>query len=161
MILQDVLRYTIKNDTLGETASKFFYLEPSTGIVTIRRALNRTDPEFPANAQFLFAIIATDQVPINQKSAEASVSIRVTTGGDRPPVFDLPVYRTNIDENSGINSTVINTRAVDPDNNGGQIMYDLLTRSTELQPFDIDPVTGTVYVRDSLKGQNVFGLLYR
>lgn len=158
---QDELKYSIKNDSLGEIASKFFYLEPTTGVVTIRRALNRTDPEFPANAQFLFAIIATDQVPINQKSTEASVSIRVTTGGDRPPVFDLSLYNTEIDENYGINSTVINTRAVDPDNNGGQVRYDLFSRTSELQPFDIDSVTGTVYVRDSLKGQNIFGSVYR
>lgn len=76
------MRYTIKDDQLGAVASKFFYLEPSTGVVTVRRPLNRTDPEFPANSQFLYTIIATDQVPVNQRSAEASVSIFVTTGKD-------------------------------------------------------------------------------
>lgn len=76
-------------------------------------------------------------------------------------MFDLSLYRTEITENYGINSTVINTNAVDPDNNGGQVLYDLFSRNNELLPFDIDPVSGTVYVRDSLKGANIFGRVYR
>lgn len=111
--------YKIRDDQLGKVAAKFFYLEPETGIMSVRRPLNRTDADFPASSVFQFTILAEDQVPVNKKTGEASVSITVTSGdSDRPPVFDLQLYSTEITENYNINSTVINTRARDPDNNG-------------------------------------------
>lgn len=119
MLIQDDLKYQIKANELGTAAAKFFYLAPDSGIVMVRRPLNRTDPEFPASAVFLFTITATDQVPVNSKTSEASVSITVTAGGDdRPPRFDLTLYRADITENYAVNSTVVNTRATDPDGNG-------------------------------------------
>ena len=115
--LQDDLKYYIKTDQLGDLASKFFHLDADSAIMRVRRPLNRTDPESPANSVFVFAITVEDQVPVNSKTGEASVSITVTSG-DRPPKFDLSVYRSSITENDVINSTVVRTRAVDPDGNG-------------------------------------------
>lgn len=59
------------------------------------------------------------KVPVNQKSGEASVTIIVTsTDNDRPPRFQLDLYRTEITENFSNGSTVINTNAIDPDRDG-------------------------------------------
>lgn len=93
-------------------------MDSDTGVVSLRRPLNRTDPEFPANSIFSFRIVVSDQVPTNQKSGEASVSITVVEGGDAAPRFNLGVYSVDINENYGVGAVVVNTRAVDPDNDG-------------------------------------------
>jgi len=75
LFLQDDLRYTIKDSALGRRASRFFYLNPETAVVTVRRPLNRTDPEFPPNSIFQFVVEAKDQVWCDHNSCFAAVVV--------------------------------------------------------------------------------------
>ena len=64
-------------------------------------------------------IVATDQRPVNEKTATTSVLITVDLDAD--PYFSMSVYRNTINESQSIQAVMTNIRATDNDLKVGRL----------------------------------------
>ncbi|XP_034454792.1 protocadherin alpha-4-like [Hippoglossus hippoglossus] len=84
------------------------------------------------------------------RSGTSQVTIHVLDINDNPPVFNSPLYKTRIFENTPLGTTVITLNATDADEGtNGEIVYSLRSKGQDhiLEFFHIDPITGAIMVK--------------
>ncbi|XP_058680865.1 protocadherin-16 [Ammospiza caudacuta] len=112
-----------------------FHLNPSTGALSIVRALNREEV-----AQHNLTVVATDH-GFPRLSATQLLSVLVLDVNDEAPVFEKPEYQAHIMENLPAGSPVLQVLATDRDlGANGQVSYGGLSGG----PFSIHPQTGLI-----------------
>ncbi|XP_057706812.1 protocadherin alpha-3-like isoform X9 [Corythoichthys intestinalis] len=87
------------------------------------------------------------------KSATCQILINVLDINDNAPVFDRPLYKTRISENSPLNKTVIALNAVDADDGlNSEIEYSLRSKGQDhvLDLFQISPRTGVISIKGNI-----------
>ncbi|XP_075337486.1 protocadherin alpha-2-like isoform X25 [Odontesthes bonariensis] len=87
------------------------------------------------------------------RSGTSQVIIRVLDINDNPPVFNNPLYKIRLFENTPIGTSVITLNATDADEGtNGEILYSLRSRGQDriLEIFHIDPVTGAIMVKTNV-----------
>ncbi|KAI1241391.1 hypothetical protein IHE44_0004863 [Lamprotornis superbus] len=118
-----------------------FHLNPSTGALSIVRALNREEV-----AQHNLTVVATDH-GFPRLSATQLLSVLVLDVNDEAPAFEKPEYEAHIMENLPAGSPVLQVLATDQDlgedagkGANGQVSYGGLSGG----PFSIHPQTGLI-----------------
>ncbi|XP_068026259.1 LOW QUALITY PROTEIN: protocadherin-16 [Melanerpes formicivorus] len=118
-----------------------FHLNPSTGALSIVRALDREEV-----AQHNLTVVATDH-GVPRRSATQLLSVLVLDANDQAPAFERPQYEAQVMENLPAGSTVLRVLASDRDlGANGQVSYGGLAGG----PFSIDPQTGLIVTTRTL-----------
>uniref|UniRef100_A0A2I2ZQ89 Cadherin related 23 n=1 Tax=Gorilla gorilla gorilla TaxID=9595 RepID=A0A2I2ZQ89_GORGO len=119
----------------GEEASRFFAVEPDTGVVWLRQPLDReTKSEFTVEFS-----VSDHQGVITRK-----VNIQVGDVNDNAPTFHNQPYSVRIPENTPVGTPIFIVNATDPDlGAGGSVLYSFQPPS---QFFAIDSAHGIVTV---------------
>ncbi|XP_006170164.1 cadherin-23 isoform X1 [Tupaia chinensis] len=119
----------------GEEASRFFAVEPDTGVVWLRQPLDReTKSEFTVEFS-----VSDHQGVITRK-----VNIQVGDVNDNAPTFHNQPYSVRIPENTPVGTPIFIVNATDPDlGAGGSVLYSFQPPS---QFFAIDSARGIVTV---------------
>ncbi|XP_045882691.1 cadherin-23 isoform X5 [Meles meles] len=119
----------------GEEASRFFAVEPDTGVVWLRQALDReTKSEFTVEFS-----VSDHQGVITRK-----VNIQVGDVNDNAPTFHNQPYSVRIPENTPVGTPIFIVNATDPDlGAGGSVLYSFQPPSPF---FTIDSARGIVTV---------------
>ncbi|XP_035755124.1 protocadherin-16 [Egretta garzetta] len=118
-----------------------FHLNPSTGALSIVRALNREEV-----VQHNLTVVAMDH-GFPRRSATQLLSVLVLDVNDEAPTFEKPEYEAHIMENLPAGSPVLQVLAVDRDlGANGQVSYGGLSGG----PFSIHPQTGLIVTTHSL-----------
>ncbi|XP_037660334.1 cadherin-23 isoform X1 [Choloepus didactylus] len=119
----------------GEEASRFFAVEPDTGVVWLRQPLDReTKSEFTVEFS-----VSDHQGVITRK-----VNIQVGDVNDNAPTFHNQPYSVRIPENTPVGTPIFIVNATDPDlGAGGSVLYSFQPPS---QFFSIDSARGIVTV---------------
>ena len=121
VIAEDADRDSYGEVTYSFTSnSEFFSIEPSTGVVSIQRVLDRS--------HYSFTISATDR---GNRSSQANIMIQVIDSNNARPVFTAHEYRVNISANNGILGHVIQLHASDSDTESSQLVYSIQSGNTE------------------------------
>ncbi|TRY81231.1 hypothetical protein DNTS_021843 [Danionella cerebrum] len=84
------------------------------------------------------------------KTGTSIIIIKVLDINDNAPAFSKPLYKTNIDENAAMGTTIAVLNATDLDEgSNGEVVYSIIKRDQNkiLQIFDIDPITGAITVK--------------
>ncbi|XP_071313458.1 protocadherin alpha-8-like isoform X7 [Trachinotus anak] len=84
------------------------------------------------------------------RSGTSKVTVHVLDINDNPPVFNSPLYKTHIFENTPVGTTVITLNASDADEGtNGEIVYSLRSKGQDriLEIFHIDSITGVIMVK--------------
>ncbi|XP_039727992.1 cadherin-23 isoform X4 [Pteropus medius] len=123
----------------GEEASRFFAVEPDTGVVWLRQPLDReTKSEFTVEFS-----VSDHQGVITRK-----VNIQVGDVNDNAPTFHNQPYSVRIPENTPVGTPIFIVNATDPDlGAGGSVLYSFQPPS---QFFAIDSARGIVTVTREL-----------
>ncbi|XP_031203852.1 cadherin-23 isoform X3 [Mastomys coucha] len=123
----------------GEEASRFFAVEPDTGVVWLRQPLDReTKSEFTVEFS-----VSDHQGVITRK-----VNIQVGDVNDNAPTFHNQPYSVRIPENTPVGTPIFIVNATDPDlGAGGSVLYSFQPPS---QFFAIDSARGIVTVTQEL-----------
>ncbi|XP_057395399.1 cadherin-23-like [Balaenoptera acutorostrata] len=139
-----LLAQDMDNDPLvfgvsGEEASRFFAVEPDTGVVWLRQPLDReTKSEFTVEFS-----VSDHQGVITRK-----VNIQVGDVNDNAPTFHNQPYSVRIPENTPVGTPIFIVNATDPDlGAGGSVLYSFQPPS---QFFAIDSARGIVTVIQEL-----------
>ncbi|NWU73275.1 PCD16 protein, partial [Pterocles burchelli] len=112
-----------------------FHLNPSTGALSIVRALNREEV-----VQHNLTVVATDH-GFPRRSATQLLSVLVLDVNDEAPAFEKPEYEAEVMENLPAGSPVLRVLATDRDlGANGQVSYGGLSGG----PFSIHPQTGLI-----------------
>ncbi|XP_065601880.1 protocadherin-16 [Cyrtonyx montezumae] len=112
-----------------------FHLNPSTGALSVVRALNREEV-----VQHNLTVVATDH-GFPRRSATQLLSILVLDVNDEAPTFEKPEYEAHVTENLPAGSPVLQVLATDRDlGANGQVTYGGLSGG----PFSIHPQTGLI-----------------
>ncbi|XP_046509161.1 cadherin-23 isoform X5 [Equus quagga] len=119
----------------GEEASRFFAVEPDTGVVWLRQPLDReTKSEFTVEFS-----VSDHQGVITRK-----VNIQVGDVNDNAPTFHSQPYSVRIPENTPVGTPIFIVNATDPDlGAGGSVLYSFQPPSLF---FAIDSARGIVTV---------------
>ncbi|NWS78157.1 PCD16 protein, partial [Crotophaga sulcirostris] len=118
-----------------------FHLNPSTGALSIVRALNREEV-----AQHNLTVVATDH-GFPRRSATQLLSVLVLDVNDEAPTFEKAEYEAHIMENLPAGSPVLQVLATDRDlGANGQVSYGGLSGG----PFSIHPQTGLIVTTRAL-----------
>ncbi|KAJ7418566.1 hypothetical protein BTVI_28721 [Pitangus sulphuratus] len=112
-----------------------FHLNPSTGALSVVRALNREEV-----AQHNLTVVAMDH-GFPRRSATQLLTVLVLDVNDEAPAFEKPEYEAHIMENLPAGSPVLQVLATDRDlGANGQVSYGGLSGG----PFSIHPQTGLI-----------------
>ncbi|XP_037317221.2 protocadherin gamma-C5-like [Pungitius pungitius] len=87
------------------------------------------------------------------RSGTAQLSIRVLDNNDNVPVFEKALYKVSISENAVEGALIVQTKATDVDEGqNGEIEYSFAshTLDTVLSVFDIDHISGTIFLKGKL-----------
>uniref|UniRef100_A0A8B9EFI6 Cadherin domain-containing protein n=1 Tax=Anser cygnoides TaxID=8845 RepID=A0A8B9EFI6_ANSCY len=118
-----------------------FHLNPSTGALSVVRALNREEV-----VQHNLTVVATDH-GFPRRSATQLLSVLVLDVNDEAPSFEKPEYEAHIMENLPAGSPVLQVLATDRDlGANGQVTYGGLSGG----PFSIHPQTGLIVTTHAL-----------
>ncbi|NXK83062.1 PCD16 protein, partial [Amazona guildingii] len=118
-----------------------FHLNPSTGALSIVRALNREEV-----AQHNLTVVAMDH-GFPRRSATQLLAVLVLDVNDEAPTFEKPEYEAHIMENLPAGSPVLQVLATDRDlGANGQVSYGGLSGG----PFSINPQTGLITTTHTL-----------
>eukprot|EP00794_Sanderia_malayensis_P007199 gene7199-8005_t len=80
-----------------------------------------------------------------------TAKIWVGDTNDNKPIFTKELYSKIIPENSGLNVSVLTVHATDRDAGlNGRVVYSVVKNNKSLIPFNIDPVSGKIYVDGQL-----------
>ncbi|XP_067375657.1 cadherin-related family member 2 isoform X2 [Channa argus] len=91
-------------------------------------------------------VIAIDQGETSFSST-ATVTIYIKDTNDNSPTFPKETYKLTVNENSPDGTIIDTITAEDPDTMDQNITYTLLPESIRLR-FDVEPLTGTIYVKN-------------
>nr|XP_009931755.1 PREDICTED: LOW QUALITY PROTEIN: protocadherin-16 [Opisthocomus hoazin] len=118
-----------------------FHLNPSTGALSIVRALNREEV-----VQHNLTVVAMDH-GFPRRSATQLLSVLVLDVNDEAPTFEKPEYEAHIMENLPAGSPVLQVLATDRDlGANGQVSYGGVSGG----PFSIHPQTGLIVTTHAL-----------
>uniref|UniRef100_A0A8C4MIF9 Cadherin-23 n=1 Tax=Equus asinus asinus TaxID=83772 RepID=A0A8C4MIF9_EQUAS len=114
----------------GEEASRFFAVEPDTGVVWLRQPLDRE--------------VCADCLPFSCQVITRKVNIQVGDVNDNAPTFHNQPYSVRIPENTPVGTPIFIVNATDPDlGAGGSVLYSFQPPSLF---FAIDSARGIVTV---------------
>ncbi|XP_044062276.1 cadherin-related family member 2 isoform X3 [Siniperca chuatsi] len=133
----------------GDDKDVFSVEPPSTMSDSIVQLLVKQPQklDFEEKQQMVLEVIATDQEEPSFQST-ATVTIKIKDTNDNSPKFPQDTYKLNVAEHSPVGTIVANITAKDPDTmDQGNITYSLLPESILLY-FDVEPHTGTIYVKN-------------
>ncbi|XP_075056154.1 protocadherin Fat 4 [Mixophyes fleayi] len=132
-----ISRYTIADTSLP------FHVNPSTGVITVSRPINRED-----NDRYIVRVSAHD----SGWTVSTDVTIFVTDVNDNAPRFSKPSYYLNFPETTEPGTKVTQVLAFDPDEElNGQVYYFIKSQS---EFFRINSTTGDIFNKQHLKYQN-------
>ncbi|XP_020498309.2 protocadherin alpha-8 isoform X10 [Labrus bergylta] len=87
------------------------------------------------------------------KSGTLQITINVQDVNDNIPIFDKPLYKARVPENTSYGATVISVHAKDLDEGlNGEILYSFINQDNdyEVHKFAINPLTGEITVKGDL-----------
>uniref|UniRef100_A0A3Q3M564 Cadherin domain-containing protein n=2 Tax=Mastacembelus armatus TaxID=205130 RepID=A0A3Q3M564_9TELE len=116
--------------------------------------------DYEEKQQMILQVIAMDKEETSFRST-ATVTINIKDTNDNSPTFPLDTYKLTVTEHSPVGTIVANITAEDPDTmDKGKLIYRLLPDSILLY-FDVDPHTGTIFVKnEALLDREVRSLYY-
>ena len=129
--------------TLSGTGSTDFSISPSTGVVTLTRAL-----DFETTPAYYLTIRAVD---LNGALATTSFNVTVVDQNDSPQFVSTP-YSVNIGENLPVGTTVINVFATD-DDPSDTLTYSL--SGSNSNHFNIGSNSGVITTTQELDRENI------
>jgi len=129
---------------LEPSASRLFSVDPETGAVRTRAALDR---ETASRHKLTVAAVDAGSQP---RSSTALIDIVVTDVDDERPRFSLPVYTLRVAENQPAGTKVGALAARDSDGQPFNHFRFRMITNNESQAFEIDPISGLVTTRSSL-----------
>ncbi|XP_037531305.1 cadherin-related family member 2 [Nematolebias whitei] len=136
--------------TLEGEDKDVFSVEPSTAVSDTLVQLRVRQPEkldFEQKQQMILQVIAEDMDKPSFRTI-ATVTINIKDANDNSPTFPQDTYELEVPEHSPNGTTLTHIAAEDPDTmDQGKITYKLLPESI-LPMFDVDPKSGTVYVKN-------------
>ena len=102
------ITYAIKS---GNTRD-LFSLHPSSGVMSLRGRL-----DFETSKTHILTVTATDMSPADsdRKSSEETLTIHVLDVNDNYPIFSPQIYSVEINENTPLDTTVVELLATDAD----------------------------------------------
>ncbi|CAL1540730.1 unnamed protein product [Lymnaea stagnalis] len=116
----------------------FFWIDPVTGDLRVRRALDRE-----TLAVHTFHVIAQDNGP-ERLSSSALVNVLVGDEDDEPPRFPQAVYFGYVLENQPSGAVAGNVTAVDPDSPENSMFSYSLSVEGDYASFSINPTNGVI-----------------
>ncbi|XP_048248646.1 protocadherin Fat 4-like [Haliotis rufescens] len=141
--LLGAMKYKINEDSL---AKAYFGIDADTGRVFTRRRLTLTNVE-----RFDVEVTAYDSTyPGNTATTVAAVRISNTQANDNTnaPVFSLSDYAVTVYEYVDCGFSILRVTASDAD--GDAVQYQIIRSPGDPSLVNIDPVSGDIYVRQSL-----------
>ncbi|XP_032383835.1 cadherin-related family member 2 isoform X2 [Etheostoma spectabile] len=103
--------------------------------------------DFEKKQQMILQVIATDEETNDHSTA--TVTINIKDANDNSPKFQQDTYKLAVAEHSPVGEVLGTITAEDPDTmDQGNITYKLLPESILLY-FDVEPHTGTIFVKNS------------
>lgn len=116
---------------LTGSGSENFVLNPTTGVVTLARALN-----YEAKSSYFLTVFVLD----GTSRVSTNLNITVNDGNDSPIFINAP-YTASVVENCAVGSTVYKVTATDEDS-GNSLTYSL--SGTNSGHFSIGSATGVL-----------------
>lgn len=120
--------------------SDMFAIDANTGAVTLRRNV-----DYETKKSYTLTIEARDTGP-PVLSDTTSLNIRVTDANDHTPKFGQDVYRAKVDENSALDSFVLQVFATDLDSGSNRDIRYNIVRGNEAGKFKIEQMTGVISI---------------
>ncbi|XP_022108017.1 protocadherin Fat 1-like isoform X2 [Acanthaster planci] len=135
-------------------AQKYFMIDPSTGAIRTRMALDHEDI-----SQFDFSVQVHDSgEPELWAASPAHVTIHIVDINDSPPEFTLDIFEANLLLPTFEGVTVLTLEAVDLDTVSiSQLEYSIIT-GNQGKEFTVDATTGVLVVADSSNIQGTYEL---
>lgn len=128
---------------------KRFIIDKATGQIAVARALDREK-----TAKYSLTVIAYDAGAVSL-SANTTVAIEVTDENDNAPTFVNADSRIQILENTPLNSKLYQFYAVDRDAGANSEIFFSIGSGNRRESFQIDPLTGVLYLRKKLDYEDV------
>ena len=91
--------YSLEGDTPDET--KWFRIDPSTGIVHLTRQLDYDDQSLPKQHQL--KVTARE----DNRESHVALTIRIDDVNDNAPMFTRPLYTAQVREDIPLNQTIL------------------------------------------------------
>lgn len=126
-------------DTVGNT----FSIESETGVISLKKALNRED-----RATYVLTVQAKD-AGTPSKSGTCAVVINVLNINDVPPEFTDSSFKANVSEDAAIGANITTMIAISREAGQEEISYKIL-QGPDSDMFKIDRKTGVVTLQGSL-----------
>lgn len=129
--------------SLVDTAGDTFSIESETGVITLKKTLNREE-----QAEYTLTVRAQDK-GVPSKSNNCSVVIQVLNINDVPPEFEEAMYRANVSEDSAIGTPITTMHAISKEAGHEEFTYAILA-GPDSAMFAIDKKTGAVTLQTNL-----------
>ncbi|KAK3745550.1 hypothetical protein RRG08_040225, partial [Elysia crispata] len=137
---RDSIEYRLLSDTNSGDGLSFFYVEPSTGEMYIKRSLTQA-----RSNTYNMIVRATDS---GNPPKSTNVDVTVAINRVQRPIFSQSSYSTTVAENLPVSDSVFDMEAV---KTGATIRYEATGLGLAPYFFAIDENTGRVTVRNSLR----------
>ncbi|XP_029298107.1 LOW QUALITY PROTEIN: cadherin-related family member 2 [Cottoperca gobio] len=151
MTVKDLDKISKTQLTLEGPDKAMFSVEPQSTMSDSIVQLLVKQPQlldFEEKQKMVLQVIAIDEEKSTFHST-ATVTINIKDANDNSPKFPQDTYKLEVPEGSPVGTILGNFTADDPDTmDKGNITYKLLPESIRLY-FDVDPNTGTVYVKNA------------
>ena len=132
---------TVRDDGLG-----YFSIDRWTGVVRLRRELDRETKSFHR-----FSVTATTENSRQKK--RLSVLIVVVDSNDKSPIFSQSSYTCHVTSaTSGFSPPCLVSASDADEGNNGRLVYFLSANDDATDDFRIDPYSGVIYVVDGSGG---------
>ncbi|CAI5439270.1 unnamed protein product [Caenorhabditis angaria] len=100
--------------------SKWFRIDPVSGIVHLTKNLDYDDPVLPKSHHLEVEALE------DSKKSRVDLNIRIVDVNDNPPTFTRPLYTAQVREDIQINETILKVTAIDKDSGmNSEIVYSL------------------------------------
>ncbi|XP_018320915.1 protein dachsous [Agrilus planipennis] len=142
--------YTLNSLTSDQTDA--FDIDRSTGSLIVAKQLDRE-----VQSEYKLEVRALDTSAINNpQSSAVTVRVEITDVNDNAPEWSQDPVTIQIAENSEVGLPFYNLSASDADSgSNGEIRYSLLQQTPEGHTFNVDPLTGTLTLMETLDYENV------
>ncbi|CAI2294435.1 unnamed protein product [Caenorhabditis sp. 36 PRJEB53466] len=108
--------YSLDGESSDET--KWFRIDPSSGIVHLTRELDYDDPALPKSHKLV--VTARE----DNRESHVDLTIRISDINDNVPTFTRPLYTAQVREDIPLNQTILKVTAIDKDSGeNARILY--------------------------------------